>query len=1246
MSLFQISVINKYLENLDLNVVENAYNKFKNTFTPKKIEIIRSIKEEEYQDGFLRDLFCNIFNYILKPDDKFNLIRESKNISDNKKADGAIIKDGKVFAVIELKSTKTKDMKNITNQAFNYKNNHPGCKYVVTSNFMKLRFYIDYSNEFEEFNIFNLSFEKFQLFYLLLNSDNLLSNIPEKLKEESIYHEEEVSKSLYSDYSSFKNKLYQNLIKNNSSHDKLTLFKKSQKLLDRFLFILFAEDRLLLPPNSINRIIKRFKILEDEDAYKPLYDIYKQYFGYMNIGRRGKTTGDDIPAYNGGLFYPDETLDKLIIDDEILIKDLENLSSYDFNTDIDVNILGHIFEHSLAEIEEITAEIEGKKSDKSESKRKKDGVFYTPKYITQYIVENTIGKLCIDKKIELKINDLELDDSFTTKQGTMTKKGQKLYQQFETYKSWLLSLKIVDPACGSGAFLNQALDFLISEHNFIMDSQANIKGGLRDLFNIESAVLENNLFGVDINEESVEIAKLSLWLRTAKKGRKLSVLSNNIKCGNSLIDDPEVAGHKAFNWYEKFPQVFQYKNKNAYHITWVTHNSRTSQRMIDYHVQKGEAYNLTEEEEIVVTKSISEIVKDLKLNVLAYNICRDHVHILLVCEESELNEIVRKMKGKSAIDLKKYNKVPTKEKFTLWAQKFNRSYIEHDDKFENTLVYVENNRTKHNLPMNNGLKPIVQEMRCTIDHAFRDEYDGGFDVVIGNPPYVDLKGLNKNITKYIFNFFKSANNRINLYSTFIEKSIYLLRESGNFSFIIPSSLLTQESYRNLRLLLLNNTTITNIVRLPNESFGGSAGEVKVDTIIFSYKKGIFNNLETSILIYKGFKRIAEINTNNSNIHFHTDPFTWKDSDNYIFRINVDKKINATLNKIKVNSKKLVECAEFCLGLTPYDKYKGHNKDQIQNRVFHAKYQKDNTYRKLLAGNDIKRYFVSWGKNEWISYGDWLGAPRENKFFTKKRILIKQIIDWTDKRIWSAFTEEELYNTQNAFNLIANKDYDTKYLLIIINSKLMSYYHRKVFLEEYKDRFQKILIKDAKEFPIKHITPDEQTPFIQKADQMLLLHQQLQEKKAKFLHRVSDNLNINKFSKKLESFYNFDFKTFVTEINKSLKKTHKNNGLQPIAIKQTAINDDMNKGIKITDRDNGFKPIVQKSEPIVQDQKKSISFPTKLSLKQQDDWEDYFKDYKLEINEIQRKITQTDQEFDKMVYQLYELSDEEIKIIEE
>ncbi len=556
MSLFQKIIVKKYLKNLHSDLIEENYKKYTKYFNDfGRAQRIKALKEEQYQEGFLRELFVDCLGYIINPDENFNLTTEFKNKTDSEKADGAILKDGNPIAVIELKSTKTIDLKTIEKQAFNYKSHQSNCKYVITSNFDKIRLYINDATEFEEFNVFELSENEFKFLYLCLSKESIFEDIPAEMKEKSNQHEELISKKLYNDYSIFRNSIFQNLTKNNPQIDKLILFKKSQKLLDRFLFIFFAEDKGLIPPNIISKIIDDYNKLKDLDVYTPLYTIFKKYFSYINKGYEKLS----IDAYNGGLFQFDEILDTVEIDDEILITDSLKLSNYDFDSEIDVNILGHIFEHSLTDIEKLNAEISGENLDKKQTRRKKEGVFYTPNYITKYIVENTVGTLCAEKKDELELNNIAVDETYFKKAKTtnsaLSKKGEQLYDKLENYKEWLLSLKILDPACGSGAFLNQALNFLIDEHNFIIDLKTDLRKGQYFAFDIDTAVLENNLYGVDINEESVEIAKLSLWLKTAKKGRKLTDLSKHIKCGNSLIDDPEIAGDKAFNWNKEFSEI-------------------------------------------------------------------------------------------------------------------------------------------------------------------------------------------------------------------------------------------------------------------------------------------------------------------------------------------------------------------------------------------------------------------------------------------------------------------------------------------------------------------------------------------------------------------------------------------------------------------------------------------------------------------------------------------------------------------
>jgi hypothetical protein len=297
--------------------------------------------------------------------------------------------------------------------------------------------------------------------------------------------------------------------------------------------------------------------------------------------------------------------------------------------------------------------------------------------------------------------------------------------------------------------------------------------------------------------------------------------------------------------------------------------------------------------------------------------------------------------------------------------------------------------------------------------------NGGFNVVIGNPPYVDIKALPDNDVNYIFHTYPSANNRINLFAAFIEKSLDLINPlSFRFSMILPTALLTQDSYMALRHKIINNYQINSIARLPNESFGTAAGNVKVDTAIIVLQQCDRSRTPIEIISYSGYDRVTKIDSSTAQSHSFISQETWAASNDSIWSVNTNDADTVIIQKCELNSVSLEECVEFCLGLTPYDKYKGHSPIQIMNRVFHADFQKDQTFKKLLAGNDVMRYALHWNGQQWISYGPWLGAPREHRFFTKKRILVKQIIDWTTKRIWATIRDEELYNTQNAFNMLA------------------------------------------------------------------------------------------------------------------------------------------------------------------------------------------------------------------------------------
>ena len=458
-----------------------------------------------------------------------NCIREVKNDTDMKKADAVVYdKNNNPIVIIELKSSDKKiSNRDIIAQAFRYKNEKPTCRYVIVSNFKQLDIYSDSSDVC--FSLDMTSSESYIALYALLNQTSLETNEIARLKKLS-KSQDEITKEVYKEYSSFRLKLLNNLIENNKELSKENIFECANKLLDRFMFILFAEDRGLIPANSIDTVIKQYESSQEWGDDTPLYSYYKKYFHFIDVGNEKV----NIPKYNGNLFKPDEQLENLIIDDYIIKDDLSHLSAYDFSDDVDVEVLGHIFEQSLNDLEKIKESLF--QEHKIVDTRKKDGVFYTPKFITEYIINNTVAKLCNDKKEDLKLFD-EVKDTKKSK--------EKRRDTLHTYREFLEDLKIVDPACGSGAFLTASFRYLLEEHKWIQKELLKADAGLFEHHDVDKQIIENNLFGVDINGASVGIAKLSLWLQTAKRDRPLSNLMGNIKSANSLTSD----------WNELFPEI-------------------------------------------------------------------------------------------------------------------------------------------------------------------------------------------------------------------------------------------------------------------------------------------------------------------------------------------------------------------------------------------------------------------------------------------------------------------------------------------------------------------------------------------------------------------------------------------------------------------------------------------------------------------------------------------------------------------
>lgn len=202
--------------------------------------------------------------------------------------------------------------------------------------------------------------------------------------------------------------------------------------------------------------------------------------------------------------------------------------------------------------------------------------------------------------------------------------------------------------------------------------------------------------------------------------------------------------------------------------------------------------------------------------------------------------------------------------------------------------------------------------------------------------------------------------------------------------------------------------------------------------------------------------------------------------NWLNLIEKDEIAIAIAKKIENESISLGEISDISQGLIPYDKYRGHSEEIIKNKIWNADYQKDDTYRRELRGKDVDRYKLQWNGKDWISYGDWLAAPRKPEFFRCPRILVREI---TNPRVLATYTEEEYYNTPSIINCIDFK-IDIYYVLGILNSELMSFYHNITSPKATKGLFPKILVNDVRKIPIRLSEQTLLTQLVEKVKSML------------------------------------------------------------------------------------------------------------------------------------------------------------------
>ncbi len=469
-------------------------------------------------------------------------------------------------AVVELKGTGVhldRDRSNgrtAVDQCWDYLvNTPPSCRWGIVSNLISFRLYERNSTKraYEHFTLQELRKpEVFRQFYALFHRKGLVeptAGVPPRaigLLEESRNRQRTVSDELYETYSKNRADLIAFLIEQNHSVNEA--IEMAQRLFDRIVFIAFCEDRELLPEQTIATALK---VSGFHAATNPKWENFKNLFRFIDLGepRHG------IEQYNGGLFAP-HSVDDLDLPDEPWATFFNSIGSYDFGDEVNLDVLGHLFERSITELEKLKASaLFGGNPQKvheyarmpQSAKRKQLGIYYTPPELTSRIVQYTVGELIDERFAALAV-------TFGISQEDAQRRIMPSDEAFwRGCLEILRHLKIVDPACGSGAFLFQAYSVL--EHRYFEVIGHLDRAGADDADELSEEVpvfiLNENLYGVDLSPEAVEITQLALWIRSATPGQTLATLSRNIVHGNSLVHDNAHHPH-GFNWQERFPEVF------------------------------------------------------------------------------------------------------------------------------------------------------------------------------------------------------------------------------------------------------------------------------------------------------------------------------------------------------------------------------------------------------------------------------------------------------------------------------------------------------------------------------------------------------------------------------------------------------------------------------------------------------------------------------------------------------------------
>ncbi len=741
----------------------------------------------------------------------------------------------------------------------------------------------------------------------------------------------------------------------------------------------------------------------------------------------------------------------------------EFLDAYDFSSD------------SASEIQEenkslISASVLGLIFEKINGY--KDGSFFTPGFITMYMCRETIRRAVLQKFNEAK--------------GWACTEFDHLYDKIEDKKEandLINSLKICDPAVGSGHFLVSALNEMIaikSELKIWRDRQGKT---LRDyqaevindelvvtdddgrffrynprneesrrvqeaLFHEKQTIIENCLFGVDINPKSVMICRLRLWIELLKNAyyrkperdsvpvaEQLETLPNldiNIKCGNSLISrfplDADLGqALRGSRW-----------NMESYRLAVQTYrNAETKEQK----------------------RAMEKLIQDIKGN-FESEVARNDKRLL------RLN----RLKG----DLHKLTTQTgffelTKAQKAAWNMKVKKLTAE-ISQLENALEEVRSNKIYGN----------AFEWRFEFPEVLDDEGSfTGFDVVIGNPPYGVKFDLSEN-TLFAINFYS----RDDIYVLFIQQGLHLIKDSGFVSLIIPVFWLTGDNYLLTRKFLIHHAKLEIGINLPYDIFL----DAYIDTGIYLFSKKVDDSVS---LVFEFSPKdkvdFFSLRSIKYNVLFKEE---WVQNQDHKIIFNATTR--AILRKFDNSPYKLKELCESVRGIL------AHESD-------YSSFPTDDIYVPVFVGK-LNRYCVELEKFVFVKYGENLiEKPANTEFFRGERILIRRIVN-RQFRIMAVLVMDEFVVKKDIYILkLISPIFTSKCLLALINSRLISFIKTTCSVSAKKDDFTQLTLSDIREIGIPDISNQVKNNLESLVDKLLLSKKNSPSSDTSNLEREIDEL---------------------------------------------------------------------------------------------------------------------------------------------